>query len=113
MMCAQDVTVENNVSFRFVASSFGGDPDGALTTTSAGIRELFNRSVGELDYPYFYADAMRLVYQAGPGPSFGRADRSGRMITFSLDAARGGTLISGCEAVPLIAVTCSGSTTVY
>jgi hypothetical protein len=112
MMCVQDVTVENNVSFRFVAPSPGGDPEGALTTTSAGIRELFNRAPGETDYPYFYSDAMHLVYEAGAGPTFGRANRSGRMITFSLDAARAGSPPLGCETVPLIAVTCSGNTTV-
>lgn len=108
-MCTQDETIESDVNFRLVPVALGEDPQGALTTDSQGVRELFLRSTD--DFPYFTGNAARTVYEAQAGANFGRAERTGSMITFSMNAARGGALISGCDAVPLIAVRCSGETT--
>ena len=106
--CAQSTTIESNVHFYFVMMP-GNDDQAAIGTDSPGIRALYNTAS---DSPIFTkTDATHTKY-AGYNPSREYVLRNGNRIDVSESGDRSGSIAPrGCESVPLIAVECSGTTT--
>lgn len=108
--CWQEETVEADVRLWLV--SHMGDPEGAMSTSSPGILALYGSSEGAA--LFLATDASHTLYRGNPGSSrdFGTANRVGDIVSFTMDASRDGTPppYPGCDVIPLIHVTCAGST---
>lgn len=100
--CTQWTMIENDVTFRLITYNF--DPQGAITSNSLGMTQLYNTSQG---YPFFLGSAPYVTYYSA-GMKWGTAVRSGTSVTVTFSGVRGGVI--GC-ATPRYSVTCSGTTT--
>ncbi|HMJ52417.1 MAG TPA: hypothetical protein VK540_10080 [Polyangiaceae bacterium] len=107
--CTDDVTVEEDV--KFWLTTHNNDPEGAITTNSSGIIRLYNFSQLAIFVAQDAAHTLYRGYTDGDADSnnFGIGYRSGTTLTFTMDGYRYGS--GGCGVVPLIAVQCSGTTT--
>jgi hypothetical protein len=106
--CSQSTTVESPVHLWLVPSP-NLDPEGALATDSPGVHALYNNP--DPNAPFFLSNATHTLYEGYQGGGdFGTAYRSGNVVSLTFNAARGGSVVPGCETIPLIAVSCSGTT---
>jgi hypothetical protein len=110
--CSQSVTVEQDVKFWLVSYSRAPDDlEAALATDSSGIN-FFNATPagGAVCFTKDSTHTRYEGYDGGSGPnSVGL--RTGSVLTFTMDAARGGTPPPECQILALIEVHCSGTTT--
>jgi hypothetical protein len=112
--CSQHTTLETNVGFSL--TTYIGDPQGAITSTSSGIDNLFDCSVWSYGAPcpeFLDSGGTHVTYVSNPNadPTWGTVARSGNVVTVKVDGARG-TAAPGC-LTPLWHVTCSGTTTLH
>jgi len=107
--CTQSTTTETDVHFWAVPGTVGGDPEGALAADSPGLHAVYNTS--DPSAALFHAtDASHTRYN-GYNPDYEYILRNGNTIEVHERAGRSGSAPIGCEDVPLIDVTCSGTTT--
>jgi hypothetical protein len=100
--------VESNVQFHF-ASNPGSALESALATSSPGIKAYY---LAQSDTGIFRATDATDAKYVGYMPSREYIVRTGNVIDVFESGARMGTPPRGCESVPLIAVECSGTTTI-
>jgi hypothetical protein len=102
--CSQSTTTETDVHLWLVAQ--GADVEGALATDSRGIRDLYANPPPNAGL-FITKDATHTIYEGYEG--MGVAQRSGSVVAFTLDGKRFGAPAPGCETVPLVEVSCSGT----
>jgi hypothetical protein len=102
--CSQSTTTETDVHLWLV--SHGSDVEGALATDSRGILDLYANPPPNAGL-FIATDASHTTYEGYEG--MGVAQRSGSVVAFTLEGKRFGVPPAGCETLPLVEVSCSGT----
>jgi len=107
--CSQTTTIENGVHLWLAAPTASSDIESGITSDSSGMRALYLTPPGSPTWTA--ADTTRTRYVGAAVPAKEYILRAGNVVDVFEDAARSGTAIAGCAPMPLIEVSCRGTTT--
>lgn len=107
--CVQTTTIENDVKFTW-AYTPGTDPYDAIGTSSSGVRAYY---LGPPGAPIWHASDATHTKYVGYTPAKEYILRSGNVIDVYEDGARSGSPDPSCPStIPLIDISCRGTTTI-